>query len=293
MASAPLLIIGCGASGLDLAQYCLAQAHRPVIAHCRRIERAATLEAQGLTVWRQDLDQADGALPILPSGGDLVWLAPPPRQGDEDSRLRQWLPRLLAQGRFRRLLYASTTGVYGSQLSGWVDETGVTEPDSERGRRRLDAEQVALTEGQRAGVDVIRLRIAGIYGPGRLPRARLEAGRPITPELAARPGNRIHQADLVISLYQALIQGRDGAVYNVADGYPAPFGDYLDACADALGLARLPRDENAGDDPAAAFLARGRRVDNRRLREELGVCLRYPDFHQGIEASLAKGDHAD
>lgn len=291
--SAPLLIVGCGASGRGLAQRWLAAQHGPVVAHCRSDESAAELRARGLTVWQQDLDARTGALPTLPAGASLVWLAPPPRHGQADARLRRWLPPLLKHGAFQRLIYASTTGVYGSRLKGWLDETAATEPDSERGQRRLDAEQTALAQGQAAGVAVVRLRIAGIYGPGRLPRARLEAGRAITPELASRLGNRIHQHDLIESLYQALIQGRDGAVYNVADGAPAPFGDYLDACADGLGLPRLPRDEGAGDDPAAAFLAQQRRIDNRRLREELGVRLRYPDYRRGLEAILSNGDDGD
>jgi len=250
------------------------------------------LGAQGYTVWQQDLDQPTGPLPSdlsSLSGGTLVWLAPPPREGVDDPRLDHYLPRLLRAGGFRRLLYGSTTGVYGREAEGWLDETTATQPDSDRGRRRLAAETSACHWGKALGVQVIRARIAAIYGPGRLPLRRLQAGQPLAPALAERLANRIHLDDLAKGLLLALEKGRDGAVYHMADGAPAPFGEYLDACADLLGLPRLPRGGNSEDDPAADFIAAHRCIDNQRLIKELGLRLRYPDFYRGLEASIADG----
>jgi nucleoside-diphosphate-sugar epimerase len=291
-AGRPLLIVGCGDSGLRLARRWRAAGGGEVLGLRRDTAAIDALAEPGIRGWPLDLDAAD-ALPSLPAEFDdsaaLVWLAPPPREGREDSRLRH-LPALLERLRPQRLVLASTTGVYGPGDAGrWTSEDSPIQPDTDRAHRRVDAEQRAVAAAGTAGVALARLRIAAIYGPGRLPLGRLREGRPLSTEMAARPGNRIHVDDLVEALFLAALRAPDGAVYNVADGCPAPFGDYLDACADALGLPRLPRDDQSVPDPAADFLRAGRRIAADRIRRELELVLHYPDFRRGIPASLPAG----
>ncbi|MDQ2069846.1 NAD-dependent epimerase/dehydratase family protein [Natronospira bacteriovora] len=282
----PLLIVGAGDSGQRLARRWHAAGGGPVTALRRRIHDCPDLP--GVHWLSFDLD-ADAPPPELPVGGVMVWLAPPPRQGREDERIRRHLPALLAAQQPERLVLASTTGVYGpGNESGWTDEDSPLRPDSDRAWRRVSAERQAESMTASAGVDLIRLRIAAIYGPGRLPLSRLRAAEPLSADLADRPGNRIHVDDLVSVLFQAALQGKGGGVYNVSDGHPQSFGAYLDACADAFGLPRLPRDGQAEGDPAADFLRASRRIRADRMLRELGVQLRFADMHDGIRASLAE-----
>jgi nucleoside-diphosphate-sugar epimerase len=284
-----LLIVGCGDSGLRLARRWRAAGGGEVLGLRRDTAAMDALAERGIRGWSLDLD-SDGELPSFPAvfedSAALIWLAPPPRQGREDSRLRH-LPALLERLKPRRLVLASTTGVYGPGDAGrWTTEDSAIQPDTDRAQRRVDAEQRAVTAAEAAGIALARLRIAAIYGPGRLPIGRLQEGRALSSEMAARPGNRIHVDDLVEALFLAALRAPDGAVYNIADGCPAPFGDYLDACADALGLPRLPRDDQPVPDPAADFLRAGRRIAADRIRRELGLVLRFPDYRRGILASL-------
>lgn len=293
-AGRPLWIVGCGDSGLRLARRWRAVGGGEVLGLRRDVTAVDALSDPGIRGLPFDLD-ADSPLPdcatVSSAGAVLVWLAPPPRTGREDSRLRRHLPGLLERLQPQRLLLASTTGVYGAGTDAdWTTEDAPARPDTDRAHRRLDAEQGALAAAEYAGVAVARLRIAAIYGPGRLPVRRLRARQALSPEMAARLGNRIHVEDLVEALFLAALQAPDGAVYNVADGHPAPFGDYLDACADALALPRLPRsdpgDDQAPPDPAADFMRGGRRIAAERIRRELGWVLRYPDYHRGIPPCL-------
>lgn len=283
-----LVIAGYGASGRRLARLWRDNGGGRVIAFCRHPE-AHTDGPSGLDLRKLDLDAPRGEPPTVTGNTVVVWLAPPPREGVRDTRLHTGLSWLLAGRRPRRLVYTSTTGVYGA-ATGWIGEDQPLAPDTDRARRRADAEEQIRAVGAGAGVATVRLRVAGIYGPGRLPEKRLRTDTAIDPELARRPGNRIHVDDLARALYLAALRGGDDAVYNVADGAPAPFGDYLDACADHLGLPRLIREEGGGRDPAAGFLRADRFIDSRRLREELGLTLRYPDYRVGLAVGMGGPD---
>jgi nucleoside-diphosphate-sugar epimerase len=141
-------------------------------------------------------------------------------------------------------------------------------------------------------VAVVILRVPGIYGPGRLPRERLEKGLPVLREADAPWSNRIHVDDLVAACMAGMARGVAGAVYNVSDGQPSTMTDYFNQVADALGLAR-PRQirraeaESEIDPGMRSYLAESRRIDNRRMREELGVTPRYGNLAQGLAASIA------
>lgn len=280
-----LIIAGYGASGSRLARLWRANGGGRVTALCRSPELHDPGPA-GLEIRSADLDDPHGEPPAVNTETIVVWLAPPPRQGIRDTRLETGLSWLLAGRRPRRIVYASTTGVYGA-ATGWIAEDQPVAPDTDRARRRVDAEEQIQAFARETDTEAVRLRVAGIYGPGRLPEKRLRADEAIDPELAQRPGNRIHVDDLARALYLAALRADVDAVYNVADGAPAPFGDYLDACADHLGLPRLVRRKGGGRDPIAGFLRADRFIDSRRLREGLRLTLRYPDYHTGLAEGMA------
>jgi nucleoside-diphosphate-sugar epimerase len=186
--------------------------------------------------------------------------------------------------------YLSTTGVYGDQGGGWVDETAELSPSGERGRRRVVAEAGWLDLWHRRGVPVHIFRLAGIYGPGRSPFDALRAG---TAKRIDKPGqvfSRIHVEDLAHVLASSINRPRPGAVYNVCDDDPAAPEAVVGHAAELLGKPAPPLVpfEAAELSPMArSFYVDNKRVSNRLIKGELGVTLRYPDYRAGLAAILA------
>ena len=283
-----VLIIGCGDIGVRVARRWKARGVRAVgLVHSRA--GADRLARAGVEALRGDLDEP-AALPALPTQDALLYyFAPPPRGGESDPRLRGFLAAVAATAMPSRLVYISTTGVYGNTRGAWVTEASPTKPETARARRRLDAEGALGDWSARTAAPVVILRVPGIYGPGRLPLARLKSGAPVLPEEESGYVNRIHADDLAAVCVAAGARGRAGAVYNVSDGRPGTMSEYFTCIADHFGLPRPPVIRRADADGVLSpemlsYLDESRRVDNTRMLEELGVVLRYPDLEAGLKA---------
>jgi nucleoside-diphosphate-sugar epimerase len=288
------LIVGCGYTGMRLARRL--RASWRVAALARSAGGAARLEAEGLATVPADLDAPIAPEPraALQAAADLaavVYLAPPPDSGDTDPRLERFLEALGA-ARPSAFLYMSTTGVYGDTGGERVTEASPVAPANDRARRRVAAERAATAWCEDRGVRAVVLRVPGIYGPHRLPLDRLRRGEPALRPEDAGPGNRIHVDDLVTACVAALERPAQG-VFNVTDGNPASTTLYLQRTAELAGLpppALVALAEASGRIAPGmlAFLVESRLVDNRRMREELGVVPRYQRLEDGIAASLAE-----
>jgi nucleoside-diphosphate-sugar epimerase len=203
------------------------------------------------------------------------------------------LVRALAKGGSipQRLVYMSTSGVYGDCAGALVMETRPTMPNSERAARRAHAERVLRAWGAHSGTHVTVLRVPGIYASGRLPIARLKSG---TPALAAEQDaytNHIHADDLARIVLAALVRGKGGRAYNASDDSMMKMGDYFDLVADRFGLPHPPRvswqrAQEIVPETLLSFMRESRRLSNARLKKELRVRLRYPSVHEGIAAAL-------
>lgn len=294
----PWLIIGCGYTGTHLVRALLA---RPDLASAvtltrrdpaRAREIAAELGVRGEACDLSSVaDVADhppapssasreaspGASPLAPPGAVVVCLAPP--GGDPSGEIRALLA---LSGTASRLIYVSSTGVYGRGGGAWVDETWPVAPITASGRARADAE-AALADAQ---LSWIALRAAGIYGPGRGLVDRIRAGTYRVIGDGTGCVARIHVADLVAAILAAAHSTVTGPV-NAADDDPAPIGAVADAVAARLGAPPPPR-VPADSVPAevAGMLTADRRIANRRLRDELGVVLRYPSWRDALAAEL-------
>ncbi len=265
-----ILIIGCGYLGRRLASRCRAEGRR-VFATTRRAERAKEFCADGLEPVVCDVTDLT-SLGRLPAAETVVYCVGLDRSAGLSMRavyvdgLRNVLSRLRAP---RRLLYVSSTSVYGQSGGEEVDETSATEPAEESGRIVLEAESVLRSVCPEAVV----LRFAGIYGPGRLLRERaIRAGEPMTgdPDVWL---NLIHVDDGVEALLAAEQRALPGSVFNVCDDRPVRRRAFYTLLAEQLN-APPPRFLHS---PTSLPEAANRRVVNRRLRQELGVSLRYPD----------------
>jgi nucleoside-diphosphate-sugar epimerase len=286
----PVLIVGCGYVGRRMARQLIAEGHA-VTGLVRSTESAAALATAGATVVQADLD-APGPLPPLPCGAaEVYYFAPPPGEGEDDPRLRRVLTAF-SVALPRRIVYISTSGVYGDCAGEWVDESHPLNPTTPRARRRAAAETALHGWSRQTGVPIVILRVPGIYGPGKLPLERLRKGLPLLREADSPFTNRIHVDDLIAVCRAAMQRGTPGTAYNVSDGQPSNMTDYFNRIADRTGLPRPPvvgrADIDALSPGMRAFMEESKRLVNRRMREELGVTLRYPTLEAGLEACLAE-----
>ncbi len=285
----PITIVGCGDIGRRVAEACLAQG-REVSGWVRSDESVMALRERRIPALKVDLDQTVLGLPSV-ADNELYYFAPPPPEGREDSRVARLIEGFEEAGQPRRVVYLSTTGVYGDCGGEWVDESRPPAPAADRAWRRLDAETRWRVWSRETGGELVILRVAGIYGPGKLPRARLESGRPMVVEADSPITNHIHSLDLVTVCQAAMARGISGEVYNVCDGHPGSMTGYFNAVADFLGLPRPPvislqQAQGQLTPGMLSYLGESRRLNNRKLVEELGVVLRYPTLAEGLPACL-------
>lgn len=274
-----ILIIGCGDIGLRVAKQ-LSRSHH-VFALTSQQSRFQELREVGATPILGNLDQPESLWRLAGLAQTVIHLAPPQNSGNRDCRTRN-LTRILAQGSnaVRRLIYISTTGVYGDHRGAKVSEITPVNPQSERAKRRVDAERVLRLWGPANGLAVIILRVPGIYAVDRLPIERLESQ---TPALVAEEdaySNHIHSDDLARLVIAAVYHGKPQRVINACDGGETKMGDYFDEVAYAFGLPRpsqLPGYElqKIVSPMLWSFIRESRRVTNARL-PELKIPLRYP-----------------
>ena len=233
-----------------------------------------------------DLDSSD-PLPIdLPADYAVVYTVPP---GSGDFGRAAFLEKL--QPLPRRLIYLSTTGVYGNRHGAIVTETTRPRPENEMSRRRAAAERVLLEWAAFNSVSLVILRVPGIYGPGRLSLDRIEEGMPVLREEDANPGNRIHVDDLARCCVAALDEAVPAGIYNVGDGDPRSTTWFMHEVARQAGLPPPPEvslDEakETFSEMRLRFLTESRRVDTTKMREVLGITPTYTDPREGIKASL-------
>lgn len=181
--------------------------------------------------------------------------------------------------------YLSTTGVYGDHGGGWVDETTPLTPSTTRGEMRMKAER----EWQKQGLSLHIFRLAGIYGPGRGPFAKVRNG---TARRIIKPNqvfSRTHVDDIAQVLAASIARPNPGAIYNVCDNDPAPPQDVIGHAAELLDMPIPPSEnwETAEMTPMArSFYAESKMVRNDRIKDELGVTLKYPDYRSGLKALL-------
>lgn len=279
-----LLIVGCG----DIGQRIVARLRGRfrLFGTTTGAAGAAAIRAAGALPLALDLDNIRGgarrALGALATR--VLVLAPPSTQGRTDARA----PRLLRQLPYRgsgRLVYASTTGVYGNRQGRWTDETTPPAPGNDRAWRRLDAERRLRASAWHAAV----LRVPGIYGPDRLPLERLRTAVPVPMPGEDNYTNHIHAEDLARACIVALYRAAPTRVYNTIDDTQLRLGEYLDRVADRVGLPRPPRApwdavRAAAGPQRVSFMSESRRLRNRRMKRELRLRLLYPDVDAGLAA---------
>ncbi|MGA7985580.1 MAG: NAD-dependent epimerase/dehydratase family protein [Burkholderiales bacterium] len=234
-----------------------------------------------------DLDRPETLAGIDGWADTVLHCAPPPGTGDGDPRTANLLA-ILERGILPgRIVYVSTSGVYGDCGDALVDETRAPNPQSPRAGRRVDAERRLQEWCARLGVALVVLRAPGIYAVDRLPLERLRAGTPALRDEDDIYTNHVHADDLAAAALRAMAEDAPPGVYNASDDTDMKMGQWLDLVADRAGLPRPGRIARRGAEsriPAAllSFMSESRRLDNRRLKEMLGVRLRHPTVYDGL-----------
>ena len=262
-----LLIAGFG----DIARRALGQLER-------RFEVTRLSRSYGFDLDRPASLAVDGADAVL-------HCAPPPKQGEADTRTANLLAAL-EKGRIlpARVVYVSTSGLYGDCGGARVDESWPLAPRTERARRRVDAEQRLARWCAQRKIALVVLRAPGIYAADRLP----QLGMPVLRAEDDVYTNHIHADDLAAIACRALEGDAPAGTYNANDDSEIKMGDWFDLVADFCGQARprrIPCDEalKTIPEPLLSFMRESRRLDNRRLKLELGVRLNFPTVYDGLK----------
>lgn len=277
----PVVVVGAGYTG-----------NRALSAfdHSIGISRNPPAESGGGQFFTCDLD-LDIPRPIaLPDSYAMLYTVPPASDGPPDRRLHRLLGSVRPTA--KRMVYLSTSGVYGDRRGELTGESTPPLPATDKAKRRLDAERQVLEYCRANAIAAVILRVPGIYGPGRLRSGRAESALPVLLEKDASPGNRIHIDDLLSCCIAALAAETPAGIYNVGDGN---FHSSTWFACKIAALAGLPRPPQVALDVARKtfaaerleFLVESRRLDTSKMRNVLGVVPRFLDPEDGIRASLA------
>ena len=286
------IIVGCGYLGQRVAKN-LIDNGESIAGVVRTAASAKALKVAGISVLSLDLDYPLPASGIEKGvslqGSELFYFAPPPSRGVIDGRVSNLIAAFEYLGHPKRVVYLSTTGVYGDCQGQWVDETWPVKPVVDRAKRRWDAEQAFRRWFmQTDSRSLVVLRVAGIYGPGKLPLERIRKGLPMVSESEAPYTNRIHVDDLVQICVTAMSRGVDGEIYNVSDGRPGTMTDYFNRVADRAGLPRPPvislaEGEEQLSTGMMSYMRESRRLNSDKMLKDLAVTLIHPDLECGLD----------
>lgn len=278
-----LLIVGCGDIGMRLLP--LLRNQFRVFATTSQSGRIAELRAAGAIPLVVNLDQPQTLQKLVGLAPHIIHLAPPQSEGKSDRRTRNLIAILPRHG---KLVYISTTGVYGDCGGAYFDETRVVAPFTARALRRVDAEQRLRHWAKHAQAKLTILRVPGIYAHDRLPVDRLRQGTPALLDAEDVYTNHIHADDLAQIIKLALFRAQPQRVYHTVDDSELKMGQYFDLVADAWNLPHAPRISRSElaqqvSPVLMSFMSESRRLQNHRMKTELGVRLRYPHVSDALK----------
>ena len=281
-------IIGCGDIGFRVAKELIAAGNN-VQATSHFEEGTKVLNSAGIETIVANFDFRDD-VPVIPvAGQQLFYFMPPQGGGLSDYRMFNFCRLLTAENCPSKIVYISTSGVYGDCGGAEVTEETPVNPQTSRAKRRIHAEGQLQAKAEKLGFELVILRVTGIYGPGRLPISQLQKGHEVLRPEEAPATNRIHSLDLVQICLAAMEKGASGEIYNVCDGDHSSMSHYFMSVAEMYELpqpAQLSWEEAEKNmNPLTfSFLKESRLMSNAKMVEQLGIELRYPNLAKGLSA---------
>jgi nucleoside-diphosphate-sugar epimerase len=275
-----VLIVGCGYIGQAVGEQLVQLGHQ-VWGMRRTPDSHRLLQQLGIRPIAADITRPETLAPLTASYDWVVHCVSSSHGGAEDYRrvyldgsknLLNWL----TQAPPKKVVYTSSTSVYGQSDGEWVDESSLTEPGTETGRILLQTERLLL------GAGAVVLRVAGIYGPGRGYRVKqFLAGQARIEGKGERFLNMIHREDVAGAVVAALERGAAGQVYNAVDDEPVSQRVFFQWLSDRSGRP-LPQSVGEMETGNRKRGVTNKQVSNRRLRSELGYAPKYPTFREGV-----------
>ena len=287
-----ILIVGCGDIALRTAP--LLQKHYRILGLWRNPDSANHLRSRGIIPVYGNLDFPRTLKKLAGIAHLVLHFAPPPNQGSKDTRTMHLLSALTRHSKKQtailpqRLIYISTSGVYGNCHGKEIDETYRIHPESDRAIRRVSAEKQIKQWGERNQIEVSILRVPGIYSDDRLPLARLRDGHPTITDAEDSYTNHIHANDLARIISAALRYAKPHRIYHTSDDSQLKMGEYFDLVADHFNLPHPPRitrseAQKSLSPSMLSFINESRRLKNLRMKKELHIKLLFPTAFHGIQ----------
>ncbi len=277
-----IIVAGAGYTGQRLLKLLTGQSSR-IIA----LSKFSNLTLPGVESIQIDFDSDSPSRIEVGENARVCYLVPPGSDSTPEVRIKRFFEKVLDSLPVRVVLI-STTGVYGNCDGEWVDETWPLNPQTDRALRRLMVEKYCTSWAERYGVSLAILRVAGIYGPGRVPTERLRQGFVLPKSQSGGFSNRIHVDDLAAICATGLAGNATGA-FNVSDGHPLRYRDYFNLVAEVWGLPKADEDDakvsrNPISPTMRSYLRESRKISNRNLLESFSIELQYPHPRQGLIA---------
>ena len=288
-------IIGCGSIGQRIGHRLITDGQCVnTLTHSH--ERIPTLNSEGFNGTFGDLDNPDTLVNLDFSHAKIFYLAPPPSEGEVDSRIQNFIAALKTRSAPKKIVYISTTGVYGNSNGNWINESTPLEPANARSMRRLDAETALQDYTSEHGTLLAILRVVGIYCSDKLPLKRIDSGLKILKTSIAPSSNRIHGDDLANISIRAM-QLNHSTILNVADGNPSSISDYFIKTAKVFNLTpptEIDWDEaNKTLSPGMlSYLRESKKIDPTLMLNTLNYQLMYPTLDDGLKECFDSLKHS-
>ena len=281
-------IVGCGDIGKRVAKKLISTGNQVhALTHNNNTEKLTTL---GIKPHIADLDDSQTLAHLKITYDYIFYFAPPPREGTTDTRMQHFIQTYLRHYPCKRLLYISTTGVYGDQQAQWINEETPVAPQVDRAKRRLDAEQQITLFHEQYATEFVIIRVAGIYSLEKLPINRLQQGITILDRKLSGASNRIHADDLTNICLTAIHKAESAEIFNATDGQPSTMSDYFIKVAAAFDLP-TPVEvdwqyaEQHFSTSMLSYLKESKKISNNKLKK-LGIQLQYPSLEAGLKQCL-------
>ena len=281
-------IIGCGDIGYRVARELIAAGNK-VQATIHFEEGTKVPETAGIETIIANFDYRDDVPDFDMAGQQLFYFMPPQGGGLSDYRMFNFCRCLSAENCPSKIVYMSTSGVYGDCGDVEVTEDTPVNPQTSRAKRRVNAEQQLQEQAGKLGFELVVLRVTGIYGPGRLPLSQLKKGHQVLKPEDAPVTNRICSLDLVQICLVAMEKGNNGDIYNVCDGERSSMSHYFMSVAELYDLPQpvqlsWAEAEKEMNPLTFSFLKESRLMTNKKMVEQLGIELKYPNLKAGLAA---------
>jgi len=282
-------MIGCGDIGFRVAKELIKQG-KQVQATIHFEEGTAVPQSVGIKTVVANFDYQEDVPDFSLHGQKVFYTMPPQGGGRSDYRMLNFCRKLSPENYPSRVVYLSTSGVYGDCGEELVTEETPVNPQTSRAQRRVNAENQLREQAEKYGFELIILRVTGIYGPGRLPLSQLKKGHEVLRPEDAPQTNRIHSLDLVQICLAAMEKGEDGDIFNVCDGEESSMSHYFMSVAELYDLPQPQQlswaeAEKVMNPLTFSFLKETRRMSNKKMLEKLEIKLLYPTLKDGLPAS--------